>query len=103
MLAELGIEGRGGNRSRYEMMGQVKLIGLCVGRPSLARCREIKEKLELQKELASLDTSSILSTRTRPRRGELEGSPKVLVVVRVIVMKGGIRVVPRGRVLYMRS
>jgi len=40
-----------------------------VGRPSLTKCEEIREKLEFEKEMQAIDSSNILTTSRRRADG----------------------------------
>lgn len=47
------------------------------GRPTIEKCKKLKKKIETKKEISELDTSNIIKTEGRPKRGSGDKIPMV--------------------------
>jgi hypothetical protein len=69
------LEGLSASQSIAKLKNILSELGI-EGRPSLAKCEEIKDRLEFEKEMEAIDTRNILPNKKRGEQKEVVSSPE---------------------------
>ena len=65
------LDGLSATQQLNKLKGILEELGM-EGRPSLAKCEEIREKLEFEKEMQAIDTSNIITTSRRGQEPQVK-------------------------------